>query len=171
MGEALVNRSTGTDFGNMTFSGGLAATRDGNTNQDDAAAARTIGSAATGYAGSAFGAGKAYSRFIIYGTNNAGYHDSGTGTIILTIYGKNGVPANSTDGTSLGTTSFANYANASDGKNIASTNLVTTYTHVWVAVTLPSADVSRCAEFIIYEVTASAPPPRRRGPRFFRRSS
>lgn len=132
--ETLVDRTTGTNIGNMTLGGGRAAVFDGTTNQTAAAGAGI--SASPGYVGKTHGAGKALSRVIVYGSNNVGFVNTGTTTsVTITLYAKNGVPASATDGTSLGAITFNQSAtNESAGRTINSSDTTTTYTNYWVYV-------------------------------------
>lgn len=149
--ETLIDRTTGTNIGNMTLQGGLAAVFDGVTNQVAAAVAGTSGVA--GYVGKQFGAGKALSRVVVNGSNNVGYVNTGTTTsVTITLYGKNGAPANGSDGTSLGSITFnQNAVDESAGRQITSTDTVTTYTHFWVFIN-GGANSTECAEATFYEM-------------------
>lgn len=149
--ETLVDRTLGTNIGNMTLQGGLASAFDGVTNQTAAAGAGT--SAVAGYVGKQFAAGKALSRAVVNGSNNVGYVNTGTTTsVTITLFGKNGAPANGTDGTSLGSITFNQSAtNESAGRTITSTDNVTTYTNFWVFIN-GGANSTECAEATFWEM-------------------
>jgi hypothetical protein len=150
--ETLVDRTTGTNIGDMTGGGGLAAAFDGTTAQAFLSAAFLSGG--NGYVGKSYGAAKIYSKFIVYGSNDDGYDFTVDGTITITIYGKNGSPASATDGTSLGTTgSFSNNNDESSGRTIVSTDQSNSFTHVWAYVVSGTGGTSTCvAELEIYEL-------------------
>lgn len=135
-GLVVVDKDAGTRFGNMTAfgSGGLAAAFDDDRNQGSGDCAVRDNSS-DGYVGKSFSTGKAFGKAIIYGSNNQGFHVGGNSTVTLTWRGKNGTPSNSSDGTSLGSVSFVDTGDESGGREITSSDQVTTYTHQWVQVT------------------------------------
>ena len=138
---------TGATFGDMTGGGGLAAAFDGNTNQAMTAVAYLSGS--NKYVGKAFSAAQTIVQVVAYAANDGfGFGGLGNATTI-TIYGKNGVPANFSDGTQLGTTGSFTPA-ASQVKTIACSGAA--YTHVW-AVINQNNDCA-CAE-LKYYITGS----------------
>lgn len=151
--ETLVDRTTGTNIGNMTSGGasGLAPSFDGITNQVAAAATGITGS--PGYVGKAHAIGKKLSRVICYGSNNVGYVNTGTTTsVTITLYGKNGTPASATDGTSLGSITFnQNAVNESTGRQINSSDTTTAYTNYWVYIN-GGAESTYFAELVVYEM-------------------
>jgi len=149
--ETLIDRTTGTNIGNMTLGGGLAAVFDGTTNQTAAAGAGI--SASPGYVGKTHAAGKAISKIIVHGSNNVGYVNTGTTTsVTITLYAKNGVPASATDGTSLGSITFNQSAtNESAGRTITSSDQVTTYTNYWAYVN-GGANSTYFIELVAYEM-------------------
>lgn len=151
--ETLVNRTTGTNIGNMTGGGavGLAGAFDGVTNQ--AAAGGAGISAAPGYVGKAHAVGKKLSRVICYGTNNVGYVNTGTTTsVTITLYAKNGTPASGTDGTSLGSITFnQNAVDEHVGRQINSSDTTTAYTNYWVYIN-GGAVSTYIAEVEVYEM-------------------
>ena len=70
-----------------------------------------------------------------YGSNDQGFIHSANPSISLQLYGKQGdPPANGTDGTLLGTTSFTDTSNESAGRVISSSDTATFWNHSWVRV-------------------------------------
>lgn len=145
--EVLYDRTTGTNIGNMTTSGGLAASFDGNTNQDNATASAMLG--ATGYVGKTLTAARPLSRLVAYGANNFGFSSAGTAeSVTLRAYGKNGTaPSSGTDGTQLATTTFTDFDN-NTAVTLNSTDTITPYNHLWLYIS-SGANVF-CAELQIY---------------------
>lgn len=156
--EVLVDRTTGTNIGNMTGGGNLAASFDGGTSETSANSSTRAFDAKpnsqSGYVGKTFGAPKIISRIVIYGSNNQGYISTANVSITLTLYGKNGAaPSSATDGTSLGAITFTDTTNESVGREIASSDLATAWTHVWVAFsTSNSGNSKHFAEIEVYEL-------------------
>ena len=149
--ETLVDRTTGTNIGNMTSSGGLAAAFDGNTNQTGASSASTAG--APGYVGKTYGAGKRISKVIVYGSNNEGYAFTSNASTTIVLRGKNGAaPASRTDGTSLGSITFTDTTNESAPRTITSSDQVTTWLHVFVDIDDGLGSAMICTELEIYEL-------------------
>lgn len=149
--ETLVDRTTGTNIGNMTGAAGLAGAFDGVTNQVAAGGAGI--SAAPGYVGKSHGAGKKLSRVVCHGSNNVGYANTGAATsVTITLYAKNGAPASGTDGTSLGSITFNQSAtDESTGRQINSSDTTTAYTHYWIYVN-SGANSHYVAELVVYEM-------------------
>jgi len=67
-------------------------------------------------------------------TSNPGKWASSNTFAIVTLYGKNGLPASSTDGTALSATISMPLNTLASGFSIASNDIATTYTHVWVLI-------------------------------------
>lgn len=129
--ETLFDRTTGTNIGDATSGGGLAAAFDGNNNQANGACAYR-NAAANMWVGKTLAAAAPVSKVQTYGSNDVGYDGVGA-NITITLYGKNGAaPANGTDGTSLGTTGSVSESTAGDPKIITSSDTITTYEHVWI---------------------------------------
>jgi hypothetical protein len=148
LSEVLVDRTLGTNIGNMTVNGGLAAAFDGTTNQGTAAcAADTTG---TGYVGKTHTVPRVPGRVTVHGSNDAGYSSGGNGSCTITWYGKKGTaPANATDGTVLGSITFTDTSNESTGRDIT-TQDQNGYDHWWVTVVV-AANVF-VAELVMYEL-------------------
>jgi hypothetical protein len=144
----LIDRTEGTNRGDMTVGGGLAAVFDGVTNQAVAACAyRSVN--ATGYVGKTLAAPRCIGQAITFGANNAGY--TSAANVTLNLYAKNGAaPASATDGTIIGTTgSFSNSA-STNSKIINSTDLVTVWSHVWITVQHSGTGQPIMAELQLY---------------------
>lgn len=131
----LIDRTTGTNIGNMTSAGGLAAAFDGVTSQTSASCA-LLGSATNAFVGKTLAASRAFGQAVVFGSNNAGYvAGAGTPAVTLTVYGKQGAaPSSGTNGTALGSISFSDTSNESTGRTIASTDLGTVWDHLWIYV-------------------------------------
>jgi hypothetical protein len=129
---SMISQGTGSQITN--FNTQASAMFDGTTNQ-----ASNNGSIRTGSPTSAYG-GKDYSsaptaigRVIVYGSNDQGYINGATPNVTITLYGKNGgAPSSGTDGTSLGSITFADTANESSGRTITSSDTTTEWDYVWV---------------------------------------
>lgn len=151
--EAAISGATGTNIGDLTGNGGLAAIFDGTTSQADAACGRAV-SVTSAYAGKNYSSSpKKISKVICHGGNNTGFWHTGAPGTTLDLYGKNGgAPSNSTDGTLLGTLSFTDTSNESAGRTVTSTDTLTTWDYVWVRVSEDGAALTcYVAEFVFYE--------------------
>lgn len=147
---------TGSTFGDMTANGGLAAAFDGTTNSDSSVCALKA-TATSSYCGKAFSAAQKIARVDTYGSNNAGYLSVNQSTTI-TIYGKSSSPANATDGTVLGSTTFTD-TNATQQKQIAC-DASTAYQYVWATISTTPATNLYFAEvkyFTVNDVTLIPP--------------
>ncbi len=146
--ETLVDRTAGTNIGNMTVFG-LANAFDGATNSAGAACAAISGG--PGYIGKTFSTAKKFSRAVVYGANDRGFIDTVNPSMTITVYGKNGIPTGPTDGTVLGSLTFTDTANESSGRTISSINTVTGFTSWWAYIN-GSANSTYCAELVLYEL-------------------
>jgi len=145
--EMLVDRTLGTNIGNMTANGGLASAFDGNVAQGQAASATIVST--FGYVGKTHAAPKRCSRVIVHGPNDVGF-SGGNGSVTIALYGKTGsAPANSTDGTEIGTIAFTDASNESAGREIASPDKATPFGHWWVRVAT-AANIA-VSELVMYE--------------------
>lgn len=149
--ESTWDRTQGTNIGNMTVSGGLAAAFDGNVSQDTSQAAAA--SAAAGYVGKTFGSGQFISAILARGSTNFGFSSAGTAeNVTIDIYGKQGTaPANSTDGTLIGSSGVIVDADDNTEVNVASNNTGTAFDHGWARIS-SGANVF-CAELTIKVLT------------------
>jgi hypothetical protein len=159
--EAVVSGGTGTNIGDMTVRGGLAAAFDGTTSQALASCASSqnnINSTAC-YAGKNYAGGKAITRVLIRGSNNSGYHNASVGTPSTTVQLRGHTSdAGSGSGTLLGSITFTPGAgDESATREITSNDPWTKYAYVWCAMTCASstADDHVFGEVEFYENTAA----------------
>lgn len=164
MAETLWDRTLGTNIGNMTNYGGLAAAFDGNTSQSNVqgAALNNIGPTG-GYVGKNLGAGYPITKIVARTPTNTGFTQSGNATI--RIYAKNSAPSGPTDGTQLATSGPTSHSAGTD-YTLTSSDQVTQYQYVWFA-NFPSnaGNDAYCCELSIYVdiVTGGQPLVKRRG--------
>jgi len=144
----LIDRTAGTNIGNMTSQAGLAAVFDGITDQNGTSSAAAA-SGDNGWAGKTLAAPTAIDRVVIYGANDQGYVNGNNPSVEIRLYGKNGAaPSSSTDGTLLGTITFTDTA-TTDPRTITSTDNLTAYDHVFVSI-IWTSNAKRLAEMEIY---------------------
>lgn len=155
-GEVLIDRTLGTNIGNMTLNGGLAAAFDGTTNQTAASVARTSGTS-TGYVGKTLATPAPVERAVVHGSNSNGYAFTVNSATTVTLYGKQGAaPSSGTDGQVLGTISFTDTSNESTGRTITSTDAETVWDHVWVYVDCPTEPTAvYVGELVLYRGRAA----------------
>jgi hypothetical protein len=131
---AVVPGGTGTNIGDMTGGGGLAAAFDGTVSK--AAVACALRSTVTNaFIGKTFSPAKTFQSVAVYGSNNLGYFGAGGAqTIDFVLRGKTGsAPSSRTDGTSLGTLSFVEVSNESvTPRTITFSDQTTAFDHVWI---------------------------------------
>jgi hypothetical protein len=145
-----IDRTLGTNIGDAIGGGGLAAAFNGTTSETAASGAQ-LNASTSFYVGKTGNIPRYISKVTCYGSNNAGYVASADPTITLTLCGKNGsAPANSTDGTVLGSITFTDSANESTGRDIVSTVQDQKFDHWWVAGSAVSSSW-RIAELRFYE--------------------
>jgi hypothetical protein len=151
----LIDRTTGTNIGNATNGGGLAAAFDGTTSQAFGAGAGSSGSVASIWVGKTLTGPKVFGQAIVYGSNDRGFvTGGGTPAMTINIRGKNGAaPASATDGTIVGTVSaFNDTTNESAGRTAASTDLVATWDHLFAEIAQGGAAAGMyCAEVEFWE--------------------
>lgn len=147
----LIDRTAGTNIGNMTGNGGLAAAFDGTTTQVLVSCA-ALG-ATSGYVGKTLASAKRFGRAIVYGSSGAGFKNSSNPSITLNIRGKSGTaPSSATDGTIVGTLTFTDTADESAGRTIESTDYVNSWDHLFVEITSgPGTETQGIAEVVLYE--------------------
>ena len=147
---------TGSTFGDMTANGGLAAAFDGSTSQDSSVCALRA-SVTSAYCGKAFSSAQKISRVDTYGSN-VGYIGGTNASLTITIYGNSSAPANATDGTSIGSTTFTD-GDAVQLKQITCDS-TTAYQYVWATITTGAAKNLYLAEikyFTTSDVTLIPP--------------
>jgi predicted RecA/RadA family phage recombinase len=150
-----ISGATGTNIGDLTGGGGLAAIFDGTTSQNDAASGQTVsGGGTTAYAGKNYSLSpKRITQVVAYPSNASSWFSAADGTlnVTLTLYGKNGgAPANSTDGTSLG--SVGPFSEDGASRTITSSDTTTLWDYVWVGMLSSGSTGTRyMAELIFSE--------------------
>jgi hypothetical protein len=90
---------------------------------------------------------------VVYGTTDRGYQaTTNPASITYTLYAKQTAPASKTDGTVLGTVTFADLSDGSGGKTINSNDTTTAWKYVWVGQNQISslADTPLLAEVEFY---------------------
>lgn len=134
---ALIDRTTGTNIGDMTANAGLAAAFDGVTNQPDENSAEKgggVASSGSAYIGKTMAVPTAIESVHVYGTSDHGYAQGADPSITITLFGKQGsAPANSGDGTVLGSSTFTDAPG--DNRVINSSDTATYWNHVWIRIT------------------------------------
>ena len=149
----LIDRTAGTNIGDMTSNGGLAAAFDGNTNQGISACAVKQATLSS-WIGKTLAAPKVFGRMIAYGSNDSGFHGLSDPAMTLNVRGKQGTaPASATDGTIIGTLSFTDTGNESAGRTIESTDPDTLWDHIFLEIVAGSggSGANTAAELVMYE--------------------
>ena len=146
--ETLYDRTTGTNIGDMTATGGLAASFDGNTSQSNAQCS-VRSNLSNGFVGKTMGASAPISKIVVRSTNNIGF--TNTGNVTIQLYAKTSAPSSGTDGTLLGTNAIGSGGSNSTDYTVTSSDTTTSYSNVWAYITSSggSADIY-CAELSIY---------------------
>lgn len=131
----LVDITTGgTNIGNLTINGGLAALFN-NVNPATVANSAALGTATSAWGGKTFAAPTIVEQATAYGSSDNGFvFGAGAANVTVTLYGKQGAaPANGTNGTVLGTAGpTADAVNLA--MNIVSTDQNTAWDHSWINV-------------------------------------
>lgn len=150
LSATLYDRTTGTNIGNLTSNGGLAAAFDGNLAQTNSTAAiRPNAGPSGGYVGKTMTSSFPIHHIEWRSTTNIGL--TNTGNVTIYLYAKNGTPANSTDGTLLGTLAVGSSGANSTWYTVTSSDQSTSYSNVWGFATSPNAGADiYCAELAIY---------------------
>lgn len=135
--SAIINRLAGTNIGNATAFGGLAAGFDGVKNQaDSSCAGRNNAVNNSTWIGKTFALPTALDDSIIHGSSNSGFVYGLNPSVTIQLYGKQGAtPANETDGTLIGTLTFTDTNNESAGRTVACTDKLTYFNHGWFRIT------------------------------------
>lgn len=149
---STIDRTLGTNIGDLTDDGGLAAAFDGDTSQGTTACAAKA--ASSGYVGKTLAARARFGRATIYGGDGTG---SATGfvsgsnpSVTINIRGKQGsAPSSRTDGTLIGTTTFTDTSDESGGRTINSSDTITEWDHLWAEVVAASGSGLRVAELVL----------------------
>ena len=149
--EKLLDRTAGTNIGNMTLNGGLATAFDGTTAQTALAVAYAGASATNGgFVGKDWGAGVLYlpSKLIVYPTTDEGFCGNDQ-NITLNYRCSNSSPSDGANGTQVGTSASA--ADGTTARTVTATDLTTSYRYHWVQITASATPNNLyCAELRIY---------------------
>jgi hypothetical protein len=144
----LINPSAGTNIGNMTSYGGLAAAFDGVTGKvytNCAAVATIVSGYVTNYAqiGKNFtGSPQSVSSVVVYPSSDKGFalQVGGSGSAFtINLRAKATAPASPSDGTLLGSIALA--ANQTTPVTISSNDAATTWNYMWVEIVFPTVSV------------------------------
>ncbi len=134
--SALIDRTTGTNIGDMTGNAGLAAAFDGILNQLNAACASkgsVAGGTGTAYCGKTFAQPTALDFVDCFGASDDGYVNNVDTQVILTLFGKQGAaPANVNDGTQLAQITFTETPPETGARRLTTTDKLTYWNHAWV---------------------------------------
>ena len=146
----LIDRTAGTNIGNFTTNGGLAAAFDGTTSQNSSACAAR--EAQNGFVGKTLASAKVFGEAVIFGSSDQGFVNDANPSVTITILGKNGTaPANLNNGTEIGTITFTDTSDESAGRTIESTDLTTTWDHIFARVSNVVGDPLHVAELELWE--------------------
>lgn len=154
--SSAISGGTGSNIGNMTSGGGLAAAFNGVTSTAYASCAQGGGSG-SGYVGKNYSASpKVIHSVVATPSSDQGFDStSGAQTITLTLYGKNGsAPSSATNGTSLG--SWSGTDAAGTARTINSNDTGTAWDYVWLHVqSTQGAAGQNVAEVVFYSATTA----------------
>lgn len=158
-GSSLISGSLGTIIGNFTTR--QSAAFDGNTSQM-AAVCAAKGSATDSYIGKNFSAlsGFKCTGALITSSSGAGFCDGSNPNVTISLYGKTTAPANSTDGTLLGTSGSFVDPDRSKGIWITSSDTSTTYNYLWVRIQASSSATIVVSEVQFFSISGSFYRPR-----------
>jgi hypothetical protein len=158
-GGGTISGATGTNIGDLTISGGLAAAYDGATNTafNSCAQGAAIVSPTDEYIGKNYSSSpKKISGGTIYGSNNGGLCSGFNGSVTVELRGKNGsAPSTPGDGTLLGSLTFTDTSNESAGRAVSSSDTATEWDYVWHRIQAAQGNASRTsvAEAVFIETT------------------
>lgn len=157
-GSGIISGATGTNIGNMTGGGGLAAAFDGTTSRGWAGAAWSAAPATSYdiYVGKNYG-GQTIQQVVVYPSTDGGLLavSALTYTYTLNLRAKATAPASASDGTLLGTT--GSIANTLSPITIVSNDQATSWNYVWVELVATkngggaSAAVAVIAQVVFFE--------------------
>lgn len=147
----------GTNVGDMTANGGLAAGFDGTTSQTAANSAVGANDTGTSFLGKTYGGStkRTITRYTIYAPSDSGFDgDTGGSVITVRLKGSDSTPVIG-GGTQLHTDSFADSTGLSKDYTTGITT-TTEYLHHWVEVSTNTTNVGqkhgRLAELELYAV-------------------
>lgn len=152
--STLWDRTTGTNIGDFTDTGGLAAAFNGVTSDSVAAAAtKQTGNLNNGYVGKNLGAAHIIDKIEVWGCTGVGFQ-GGTGSFSINIYGSNSLPGGATpwnNGTLLGTATVTDAAtNHMETVSTSAGASGAAYQYVWFAPVSTASYGLFCAELKIY---------------------
>lgn len=132
--EEQVPQADGTAIGSMTSGGGLAAAFDKGASEPASACA--VGSSSSSYVGKTFSAAKALTRCRAYSSNDQGFIQFGSSSIVtVSFYAKQGTaPASGTDGTLLSSVTLNDIEASFWSVDLDSPDIITEWDHAWVRV-------------------------------------
>lgn len=149
-GAGQISGATGTNIGNMTSGGGLAAAFDGTTAKAaGGSAARALSQTGfvvtnTSYVGKHYGGGsEIIGQVIVYPSTDLGFAQCVPGTVTsvtLNLRVKNTAPATSSDGVVLATSGAI--ANTTSPVTLVSSDQVNAYAYAWIEMIVVAAGVS-----------------------------
>ena len=149
-----ISGGTGTNIGDFSAGAGLSAVFNGDTSEAAVGAAAAKATTTSGYVGKNYSAApkRIYSA-VVHGTTDRGFVNAINPTVTLTLYGKNGgAPANATDGTSIGSTSFTEVTDESAGRTVNASDSATAWDYVWVVISHNgAANAMYCVEVVFHE--------------------
>ena len=145
-GQTHIGQGVGTPIGNMTDKGGLAASFDGNKDQQYADNSVCENGNGPAYIGKDWGSGvtKTITGIKTWGNRDSGYGGIGAATSMF-VYGSNSLPSGTTDGTLIATL----YENAADVNAInpleflSGFDTTTAYRYHWLTITTPSVPTAQ----------------------------
>lgn len=153
---AVVDRTLGTDIGDMTGGGGLAACFDGVSVQTKAASAQKSGSPSFAYVGKNY---TAASGSTIAGAQVVFPSDwNENATMTVELYAKASAPSSSTDGTLLGTTTttagVSIFSTTFPSAYVSSSDTTTVFNYFWVRLSGSGFDPITYASEVTFYSTA-----------------
>jgi len=141
----LFDRTAGSNIGDMSGGGGLAAAFDGTTAQN-AAASASLAASTTAYVGKDHGSGQSniVTSYVVYPSTDQGFTTDAN--LSIRLYGSNSLPATATDGTLLHDSgSFADSLSAQT-YNFVDIDTSTGFRYHWVTIVPASSATNYVAE-------------------------
>lgn len=141
----------GTNIGNMTSGGGLAAAFDGTTSQTGGVSASRASGSTTAFVGKTPAASVRVFKAVFYGASNQGYVNSANPSVTIELRGHSSAPSTGAEGTLLGSVTFTDTATTNQQEATSSDN-ETLWDHVWARIVPASGTPGmHMAELQIYE--------------------
>ena len=148
-GLVLIDRTLGTNIGNMTGGGGLTGVFDGITGLNYPSCSY-LAASSVAFVGKQLAAPKIFGQAKYFGSQNAGVGGTVGDPVTINVRGKASSPSSRTDGAIIGTITFADTANESSGRTITSTDLINSWNYIWADVSEPT-QIPVCAELQLWE--------------------